>query len=275
MRLLRRTCSQLALALALAQLIFCCCTTSAAMVKPGWTDEIATTGRECFDASAAHLPPRAPSWMPGVQNNTRWTHWAVPDGPPPPAGWPVIVTFEVMGYFPVEGDNSTCGDGWHGHGGGPPPPPLSAKCKRMIKEVETNCSAARATGNHTICSRCEYRVRSTAREEDNATDCSMRQLYEFCPPAPLKPGKRKYNRGHHSALHPFAGPQHVLAPEFLPNGSWAGEGGFQSADGGFDAHAGLLWLQVCLCSCLCSQFSLWVPDHGLQNVVISSLLRRS
>ena len=33
--------------------------------------------------------------MPGVQNNTRWTHWAVPEGPPPPGGWPVIVTFEV------------------------------------------------------------------------------------------------------------------------------------------------------------------------------------
>jgi hypothetical protein len=120
---------------------------AADMIKPAWDTEMKNAGVDCFDASLAHSPAG------GVQNNTRcahrsplfdcsgqaaslrlpasvlmispracsWTHWAVPEGPPPPTGWPVIVTFEVMGFYPVEGDNATCGDGWRAHYGPPPP----------------------------------------------------------------------------------------------------------------------------------------------------------
>ena len=225
-------------------LLLCGPAPAAAMVEPSWTAEIRTHGRECFDASQQHKPPDAPPWLPGVQNNTRWTHWAVPEGTPPPQGWPVIVTFEVMGFWPLVGDNSTCGDGWH-HSYGPPPPPPSAACRQVVEDVVRNCTTARATGNHTVCQRCEYRARAEAmrlHHVNESTPCKMQELEKFCPPAPPKPWQKHHSEhGQHSSIHPFAKPDDVLAPEFAQNGSWSGPP--SGGDGGFDAHAGLLWLQ--------------------------------
>ena len=205
------------------------------MVRPGWTHEVRTRGAECFDASKAHSP------LGGVQNNTRWTHWALPEGPPPPGGWPVIVTFEVMGFFPVEGDNSTCGDGWHAHYG-PPLPPPSPFCSSLLADAERACAAAKRTGNHTVCQQCIYgwsRLHNTTmcRSRPGQPTAFNQQLYSYCPRPQGKGG-----HGHHSSIHPFAKPDDVLAPEFASNGTWLGPS-MGGGDGGFDEHAGLLWLQ--------------------------------
>ena len=213
-----------------------------AMVKPAWKHEIQTTGAECFDASLAHSPDG------GVQNNTRFTHWAVPAGTPPLAGWPVIVTFEVMGFYPVQGDNSTCGDGWRPHYG-PTPPPPSPFCAGILAQIKANCSAAKETGNSTICRRCtstdeyDHRFGNTAacRSHGYPPKSSFDEdLRSFCPPPPAPPGHHR-NGLRHSSIHPFAKPDDVLSPEFDRNRSWAGPP--RGGDGGFDGHAGLLWLQ--------------------------------
>eukprot|EP01052_Picozoa_sp_SAG31_P023455 SAG31_NODE_1934_length_6875_cov_2.868506_5_plen_265_part_00 len=214
------------------------------IARPSWTFEIGTFGVECFDASLAH------SAEGGVQNNTRWTHWAVPPGKPPPTGWPIIVTFEVMGFWPLVGDNVTCGDGWHPHYG-PNPPPPSPSCESVLLQIKRNCSAAKATGNATLCHRCIYRDENDIYRRGSANISACRshgwppstsfdeELRNFCPPPPAPPGH--HHDGHHSSIHPFAKPDDVLRPEFFKNGSWAGTS--VDGNGAFDAHAGLLWLQ--------------------------------
>lgn len=150
-----------------------------------------------------------------------------------------------MGFWPLLGDNATCGDGWRPQYGPVPPPPTPA-CARVIEAVVQNCSAARATGNHSVCQRCEYTVRAVAMRENDVNrthPCQMRELETFCPPAPPKPWQKPHEQhGRHSAIQPFARPDEVFAPEFFPNGSWRGPDS-GDADGGFDSHAGLMWLQ--------------------------------
>lgn len=42
-------------------------------------------------------------------NNTRWVHTALPLGPAPATGWPVLIKFEVCGWLHVDGYLFECG----------------------------------------------------------------------------------------------------------------------------------------------------------------------
>jgi hypothetical protein len=192
----------------------------ATMVRPPWT--YAMEGHdECFDASASHAPQ--------MENNTRWTHWAVPAGEPPPGGWPLVITFEVMGFYPMAGDNATCGNGWHQHYG----PPTPATCNALL---EASCSAAKATGNRSVCQHCTYRLRRD-HNASGAAGCRSHDLGAFCEPA---------RHRHTSPYKAFALPDEVFQGHGLVGGEFSadGNGTWNSSHSyEFDSHAGMLWLQ--------------------------------
>ena len=58
--------------------------------------------------------------------------------------------------------------------GGPPPPPPSPACDALL---HANCSAARASKNHTTCQHCVFRLTPAARSNSN---CTSTQLRNFC-----------------------------------------------------------------------------------------------
>ena len=193
---------------------------ASSMVRPEWAAPLGgASGAECVDHSAAH------SEKGGVQNNTRWTHWAVPSGDRPASGWPVIVTFEVGGFYPVAGsphENDTCGDGWHQpwQPFGPPPSPV---CSRVLEHA---CGALQS--NYSACQRCVNRIPGEEREAANCTDY---QPWMFCPRPPDLHSQR-------SPHGPFAPVPAIYNTSFFPNMSYN-----PRHDGFDDANAGELWLQ--------------------------------
>jgi hypothetical protein len=193
---------------------------AAALIRPEWAAPLGgASGAECVDHSAAHSPKG------GVQNNTRWTHWAVPRGEPPPSGWPLIVTFEVGGFYPVEGspqENDTCGDGWHQRYGPPDDPVCTAYLERRCGDVKTN---------HTLCQQCINQIPSKRERRHN---CTEYQPYGFCP---RPPGGGYRHRSQHG---PFSPVPTIYNRSFFENMSYNPHGG----GGGFsNANAGELWLQ--------------------------------
>eukprot|EP00038_Savillea_parva_P013540 m.8512 g.8512 ORF g.8512 m.8512 type:complete len:480 (+) comp2547_c0_seq1:107-1546(+) len=81
------------------------------LVQPSWDMVLPRTGAVCTDASTSHAGPHGQ-----VQNNTRWSFYALPAGDPPPGGWPIYV--EMMAEIQSPGDwrhpedTPQCGDGW-------------------------------------------------------------------------------------------------------------------------------------------------------------------
>ena len=81
-----------------------------------WSYKFENTKQVCVAASADTARP----------NNTRFVFSAVPDGPPPPSGWPVLISLEVEGFASAHGfpsakglcGNSTWSPGGSRHDGG-------------------------------------------------------------------------------------------------------------------------------------------------------------
>jgi hypothetical protein len=105
---------QLAMALALPALT---AAAAAAPVAPPWGYTPTTQGAACVDASLDHDP--------FTENNTRWSFFALPEGTPPAAGWPLYVDFlaqpyaaSAPQYFPGGELPGQCGNGWLDPDGG-------------------------------------------------------------------------------------------------------------------------------------------------------------
>lgn len=75
----------------------------ARLKTPAWTDGYGSATRAvCVNGGSAH--------------NTRWTFYGLPEGTPPPGGWPVYLIFPPWPTSPrpqdiPSGQNGTCGDG--------------------------------------------------------------------------------------------------------------------------------------------------------------------
>jgi hypothetical protein len=54
-------------------------------VTPPWNAPFAHHGYQCVDASVNHAPRQ--------ENNTRWAFYAIPEGDPPPDGFPIYLEF--------------------------------------------------------------------------------------------------------------------------------------------------------------------------------------
>eukprot|EP00040_Diaphanoeca_grandis_P043333 m.267663 g.267663 ORF g.267663 m.267663 type:complete len:450 (-) comp74262_c0_seq1:202-1551(-) len=79
------------------------------VVHPPWDFIAEHQGYVCLDASTDHAPQ--------MENNTRWSFWALPAGPPPMGGWPVYVEMMAEILSPgdwrhPEHDPPECGNGW-------------------------------------------------------------------------------------------------------------------------------------------------------------------
>jgi hypothetical protein len=78
-----------------------------AVVHPPWECPVKRHGHVCTDASTDHSPKQ--------ENNTRWSFWALPDGPAPAGGFPVYV--ELLAEIFSAGDwrkpgGPRCGNSW-------------------------------------------------------------------------------------------------------------------------------------------------------------------
>jgi hypothetical protein len=80
------------------------------LVVPPWDLEPLCRGAQCVDASLDHRPR--------MENNSRWAQWAVPEGTPPPGGWPVYLDFLVFSRgeddFTRRPQDGHCGNGYGG-----------------------------------------------------------------------------------------------------------------------------------------------------------------
>lgn len=110
---------------------------------------------------------------PGQWNNTRLLHLAVPDGPPPPKGWPVLVQLLVVPFGSTNG--TVCKPG-------PTPAPPTAECAAGLASIVSVCGGgpnATDQNNHTAeyaCLRCVYthhNVTSACQGGDIKTWCHV------------------------------------------------------------------------------------------------------
>eukprot|EP00039_Didymoeca_costata_P000352 m.45218 g.45218 ORF g.45218 m.45218 type:complete len:462 (-) comp10212_c0_seq2:106-1491(-) len=169
------------------------------IVEPSWEFVPSRQGAECLNASAT-----------SNNNNTRWVHYALPDGKPPADGWPLFITFEVKNFLPdpsLPNSNETCGGAF------------DTQC---INNITQACNATR--GNETKCFYCSYDFL-----KNPAYGCEERDkefAYEFC-------GGHKYGKIWHLATTPNAS----LAPCFFANGT------FDHTVCQFEQEAGVLWHQ--------------------------------
>ena len=78
------------------------------LVHPPWDMPVRRHGHVCTDASPDHAPQQ--------ENNTRMSFWALPDGPPPPSGFPVYVELKAeifsAGDWRHPSETPQCGNGW-------------------------------------------------------------------------------------------------------------------------------------------------------------------
>jgi hypothetical protein len=82
---------------------------AATLRTPPWNFTIERHGEVCTDASTSHAPQS--------ENNTRWSYWALPPGPAPPAGYPIYVELQAEIMFPGDwrtplAELPVCGNGW-------------------------------------------------------------------------------------------------------------------------------------------------------------------
>ena len=232
-------------------------TSSAEMVTPLWDMEMKCSGAQCVDASLDHKPRHA--------NNSRWTMWAVPEGPPPADGWPVFVDFLVYqwaeGGFTLKKEDGHCGNGWEpsSSGGGgwgrPPPPPPNLECHQLLN---AHCSEesfiSQGLDGEELCKACVDNMKSGMLASTLEETCA--------PPPPQSAFRRRLRRGHHSTnpveaycsfvpkgqktgFEPFGTPKQTMASCFDESGNWkkkAGRGGSeQFTCDSFYQWAGQLW----------------------------------
>jgi hypothetical protein len=132
---------------------------------PPWDLEMDCHGAQCVDASADHRPR--------MENNSRWTQWAVPEGQPPVGGWPVYIDFLVWpwqeGQFTRRPEEGHCGNGFtkkSSKSGGrrPPPPPPDHACKNFLKaHCPEDTFLRKGMEGEATCKACVQQLRSGAQ----------------------------------------------------------------------------------------------------------------
>lgn len=235
---------------------------TAALHEPAWGFDIAgraaggLSGSECFDASSDHRARR--------ENNTRWVHWAAPEGVRPAGGWPVFVMFEVQGWTPGPATspqdpvshgtpqtwshtNATCGNGWSPHYRPPPPQPPPACTALLQQRCGAAAAAASASRNFTACGRCASLVSQLARQR--GLNCSIGRNPENGRPLNWVGGFCWRYHGHRQTwpitYGPFATPDDSIKFAFTGGGTGhfnQSVASSESTEADFP-QAGLMWLQ--------------------------------
>lgn len=177
------------------------------IIHPAWDAEVKHHGVFCLDASTDQGP--------AMQNNTRFSFYAIPEGVPPDGGFPVYVDF-----LPVNDQthnaSEVCGDGWQPPNPWIPPDQEPPSCK---KQMHASCPE---TTNFT---RCELCVRAASRQHPEAR-CNPIEPYIHCPQ------KNGFDTQHYNT---FDTPTQMWASCFHQNGSWDLE------NCGFNQFAGEMW----------------------------------
>ena len=111
--------------------------------------------------------------------NSRLMHLAVPQGTPPPRGWPVLITLEIIPVTSELSPPTQC-DYPLPKMPGPPLPPKPKIPQPCLDVIRRYCSAAELAKNRSSCSHCIFAANFT-----NASNCTMsrgKMGSRLCPP---------------------------------------------------------------------------------------------
>lgn len=106
---------------------------------------------------------------PGQFNNSRLLQLALPEGPTPSGGWPVMISLLVVPFGSTNG--TSCA---------PPLPPPTPQCSALLQPLARTCHGGpngSDTNNHTAeytCLRCVYENRSVT------SMCKSHELQQWC-----------------------------------------------------------------------------------------------
>ena len=202
---------------------------SGALVKPSWG----------YFETASFAQRNRAACVNGSRNdsiNTRWVHYALPEGKPPLHGWPVYLIFPPWAtsvppdQLPAAGQlghNGTCGST-----GALPQSEVPVKaCMNLLKK---QCND---TSDRSKCHDCADAAKKADPAAYKKANCTGTQEYVWCE-----------SRGnpHSWGLEyrpPFVHPlSDVVSPCFLANGTWNSEGSAPSGQQcGFTSVNGQLW----------------------------------
>ena len=192
-----------------------------ALRKPGWDAPFGKTSSFC---TAADNTTNATYEGRSSSSNTRWTHFAVPEGTPPAEGWPIYMKFPPWASTPSAGLKSvSCGA-----------PPIVHSCMNYLRQ---NCQNS---WNRTMCDHCVSGLMRTDAGGFKAAGCTVQQAYSnWC----VHHGR---SNGHLEDRPPFMPPAAVLMPQCFsgPNGTWSPDGiSDTGVECGFISVNGQLWAQ--------------------------------
>jgi hypothetical protein len=191
-----------------------------ALRKPGWNAPFGKTSSFC---TAADNTTNATYEGHSSSSNTRWTHFAIPEGTPPEGGWPIYMKFPPWASTPpAELKNVSCGA-----------PPVVRSCMNYLRQ---NC---RNSWNRTRCDRCVSGLVRTDAGGFKAANCTVQQAYStWC----VHHGR---SESHLEDRPPFMPPAAVLMPQCFsgPNGTWSPDGSDAGVECGFVSVNGQLWAQ--------------------------------
>ena len=136
--------------------------------------------------------------------NTRLVFYALPEGTPPPGGWPIYALFQPWQTVAPSGSPS-CGPLY--------PPFVVQSCVALMRERCPDNTDLEACSN---CTRALRRSDAAAYEAANCSSAQTNQLW--CRQQGQQRSRLHENRP------PFQEPASVLAPCIAANGSWDPEG---------------------------------------------------
>ena len=139
--------------------------------------------------------------------NTRLVFYSLPEGTPPPGGWPVYALFQPWSTSaaPWGSHAPTCGPLF--------PPNVVESCLELMKQ---RCPLTGSSyDDKRACYNCTSQLRRTDRAAYEAANCSSQQSNElWCS----QHGKQRSRN--HENRPPFQNPLEILKPCLSANGSW-------------------------------------------------------